>query len=164
MVDCAVGEGETLSAEFFFDRYQGDWNALLTALFSADIPKVSHNVKDLMRTLLENGLPAEGFTFDTALAAYLIDATSGKYDLPTLFTAYFHGELPAPVHLSPDAFSLLGDAAAAETAAEETAKPAAKKTAAKKTASSKKPAAAKKTTTAKKTTAKKTTKKDTKEE
>ena len=103
MVDCAVGEGETLSAEFFFDRYQGDWNALLTALFSADIPKVSHNVKDLMRTLLENGLPAEGFTFDTALAAYLIDATSGKYDLPTLFTAYFHGELPAPVHLSPEA-------------------------------------------------------------
>ena len=116
MVDCAVGEGETLSAEFFFDRYQGDWNALLTAIFSADIPKVSHNVKDLMRTLLENGLPAEGFTFDTALAAYLIDATSGKYDLPTLFTAYFHGELPAPVHLSPDAFSLLGDAAAAEAA------------------------------------------------
>ena len=116
MVDCAVGEGETLSAEFFFDRYQGDWNALLTALFSADIPKVSHNVKDLMRTLLENGLPAEGFTFDTALAAYLIDATSGKYDLPTLFTAYFHGELPAPAHLSPDAFSLLGDAAAAEAA------------------------------------------------
>ena len=116
MVDCAVGEGETLSAEFFFDRYQGDWNALLTALFSADIPKVSHNVKDLMRTLLENGLPAEGFTFDTALAAYLIDATSGKYDLPTLFTAYFHGELPAPAHLSPDAFSLLGDVPAAEAA------------------------------------------------
>ena len=116
MVDCAVGEGETLSAEFFFDRYQGDWNALLTALFSADIPKVSHNVKDLTRTLLENGLPAEGFTFDTALAAYLIDATSGKYDLPTLFTAYFHGELPAPAHLSPDAFSLLGDTPAAEAA------------------------------------------------
>ena len=116
MVDCAVGEGETLSAEFFFDRYQGDWNALLTALFSAGIPKVSHNVKDLTRTLLENGLPAEGFTFDTALAAYLIDATSGKYDLPTLFTAYFHGELPAPAHLSPDAFSLLGDAPAAEAA------------------------------------------------
>ena len=116
MVDCAVGEGETLSAEFIFDRYQGDWNALLTALFSADIPKVSHNVKDLTRTLLENGLPAEGFTFDTALAAYLIDATSGKYDLPTLFTAYFHGELPAPAHLSPDAFSLLGDTPAAEAA------------------------------------------------
>ncbi|MDY4966287.1 MAG: DNA polymerase I [Dysosmobacter sp.] len=116
MVDCAVGEGETLSAEFFFDRYQGDWNALLTALFSADIPKVSHNVKDLTRTLLENGLPAEGFTFDTTLAAYLIDATSGKYDLPTLFTAYFHGELPAPAHLSPDAFSLLGDTPAAEAA------------------------------------------------
>ena len=116
MADCETGERELLSAEFFFDRYRGDWNALLTALFSADIPKVSHNVKDLMRTLLENGLPAEGFRFDTALAAYLLDATSGKYDLPTLFTAYFHAELPAPAHLSPDAFSLLGDAAAAEAA------------------------------------------------
>ena len=31
-----------------------------------------------MRTLLENGLHAEGFVFDTALAAYLLDATSGK--------------------------------------------------------------------------------------
>ena len=116
MAECEVGEGERLSAEFFFDRYRGDWNALLTALFSSDVPKVSHNVKDLMRALLENGLPAEGFRFDTALAAYLLDATSGKYDLPTLFTAYFHAELPAPAHLSPDAFSLLGDTAAAEAA------------------------------------------------
>ena len=32
------------------------------------------------RQLLENGLPAEGFVFDTALAAYLIDATAGRYD------------------------------------------------------------------------------------
>ena len=62
----------------FFKRYSGDWNALLNALFSADIKKVSHNVKDLMRTLLENGLPAEGFVFDTALAAYLLDATGGQ--------------------------------------------------------------------------------------
>ena len=35
-----------------------------------------------MRTLLENHLPAEGFVFDTALAAYLLDATAGSYDLP----------------------------------------------------------------------------------
>ena len=76
IVEWEKSEKETLSAEFFFDRYSGDWNALLRALFSADIKKVSHNVKDLMHTLLENGLPAEGFVFDTALAAYLIDATA----------------------------------------------------------------------------------------
>ena len=112
MVDCAAGEGAAVSAEFFFERYGGDWNALLRALFSAEIPKVSHNVKDLTRTLLENGLPAEGFVFDTALAAYLADATSGKYEIGQLFTGYFHAELPAPAHLAPGAFSLLGDAAA----------------------------------------------------
>ena len=72
-VVCGTGEASGLTAELFFEKYQGDWNALLRALFSADIRKVSHNVKDLMRTLLENGLPTEGFLFDTALAAYLLD-------------------------------------------------------------------------------------------
>ena len=86
----------------------------MTALFSADIKKVSHNVKDLMRTLLESGLPADGFVFDTALAAYLLDATAGSYDLQRLFVAYYNEELPKPLYLEPDAFSLLGDPAAAE--------------------------------------------------
>ena len=116
MVDCETGENTAVSAEFFFERYGGDWNGLLRALFSADVKKVSHNVKDLMRTLLENGLPAEGFIFDTALAAYLLDATAGSYELDRLFVSYFNAELPAPVHLEPDAFSLLGDTLAAETA------------------------------------------------
>ena len=104
------------AAELFFDRYAGDWNALLKTLFSGEIRKVSHQVKDLMRTLMENGLPAEGFVFDTALAAYLLDATAGSYDLQRLFVAYFNTELPKPVFLQPDAFSMLGDPAAAETA------------------------------------------------
>lgn len=116
MADCDTGPDTAVSAELFFERYQGDWNALLTALFSADIKKVSHNVKDLMRTLLENGLPAEGFVFDTALAAYLLDATAGSYDLPRLFVSYYNEELPKPVFLEPDAFSLLGDVPAAEAA------------------------------------------------
>ena len=116
IVEWEKSEKETLSAEFFFDRYSGDWNALLRALFSADIKKVSHNVKDLMHTLLENGLPAEGFVFDTALAAYLLDATAGKYDIASLFAVYFHTQLAAPAHLEPGAFDLLGDAGTAETA------------------------------------------------
>ncbi len=116
IADCDTGADTALSAEFFFERYTGDWNALLNALFAADIKKVSHNVKDLMRTLLENGLNAEGFMFDTALAAYLVDATSGKYEIGQLFAGYFHTELVKPVHLEPDAFSLLGDVTAAEAA------------------------------------------------
>ena len=114
VVVCQTGEDAAVTAELFFEKFSGDWNGLLKALFSDDVKKVSHNVKDLMRTLLENGLPADGFVFDTALAAYLLDATAGSYDLGRLFVAYFNEELPKPLYLEKDAFSLLGDAAAAE--------------------------------------------------
>ena len=116
VVDCETGENSALTAELHFERYEGDWNALLSALFSGDIPKVSHNVKDLMRQLLENGLPAEGFIFDTALAAYLLDATAGSYDLARLFVSYYNEELPKPLHLEKDAFTLLGDPIQAQAA------------------------------------------------
>ena len=115
-VECETGENGSLMAHLHFERYEGDWNALLSALFAADIRKVSHNVKDLIRTLLENGICAEGFVFDTAIAAYLLDATAGSYDLQRLFVSYFNEELPKPLHLEADAFSLLGDTAMADAA------------------------------------------------
>lgn len=118
VVTCSTGPESAVTAELFFDRYAGDWNALLGSLFSGEIRKVSHNVKDLMRLLLENGLSAEGFVFDTALAAYLLDATAGSYDLGRLFVAYCGTELPKPLHLERDAFSMLGDTAQAEAAFE----------------------------------------------
>ena len=102
------------TAQMFFHRYNGDWNGLLSGLFGGEVLKVSHNVKDLMRLLLENGLPAENFVFDTALAAYLLDATAGSYDLRRLSVAYFNTELPKADYLQPEAFSPLGDAEAAE--------------------------------------------------
>jgi len=113
-VYCETKDDTAVMAELFFDRYEGDWNVLLSSLFSGDIKKVSHNVKDLMHLLLANGLPAEGFLFDTALAAYLMDATAGSYDLGRLFVSYFNEELPKPLYLSLDAFALLGDRTAAE--------------------------------------------------
>ena len=114
-VECEAADGSR-AAELYADRYEGDWQALLTALFSGDIKKAAHNVKDLMAALLAQGLPIEGFVFDTALAAYLLDATAGGYDLQRLFVAYYNEELPRPVHLEPDAFSMLGDRAAAAAA------------------------------------------------
>ena len=111
---CKTGADTAVTAELFFEKFSGDWNGLLRSLFSEDIKKVSHNVKDLTRTLLENGLPADGFLFDTALAAYLLDATAGSYDLARLFVAYFNEELPKPLYLEKEAFSLLGDTAQAE--------------------------------------------------
>ena len=108
-----TGESTAQTAELWSGGYQGNWNALLGALLSGDIRKISHNVKDLIRTLLDGGFPAEGFVFDTALAAYLLDATAGGYDLQRLFVSYFNQELEKPAHLEPDAFSPLGDRAAA---------------------------------------------------
>ncbi len=113
-VQCRTGEHTAEAGVFYFGRYGGDWNRLLAALFSPDVKKVSHDVKDLTRTLLENGLPAEGFLFDTALAGYLLDATAGRYDIARLFASWFKEELPKPLYLEPEAFSPLGDAAQAE--------------------------------------------------
>ena len=116
-VECKVGEDTTLMAELYENRYAGNWHDLLASLFAADIKKVGHHIKDTMRALLERELPAEGFVFDTALAAYLCDATAGSYDIPKLFLSFYNEELPKPAHLSPEAFtSLLGDDAAAQTA------------------------------------------------
>ena len=108
-----TGADTAVAAELQADAYGGDWHALLTSLFSTDIRKVGHHIKDTMRALLEQGLPAEGYVFDTALAAYLLDATAGSYDLQRLFVAYFSEELPKPAHLERDAFAPLGDTAAA---------------------------------------------------
>ena len=115
-VDCDIDERSSLTAILRSDRFGGDWDALLRGLFGGDIAKAAHNVKDLTRALLERDLPAEGFVFDTALAGYLLDATAGGYDLQRLFVAYCGAELPAPAHLERDAFTLLGNDAAAEAA------------------------------------------------
>ena len=70
------------------------YNAFLRLLFSDRVRKAGHNIKDLMRTLLDEGLPTDGFVFDTALAAYLLDATAGSYDMPRLAQTYLGEELP----------------------------------------------------------------------
>ena len=108
-----TGADTAAAAELQENAYRGDWQALLTALFAADIRKVGHHIKDTMRSLLERGVDAGGYIFDTALAAYLLDATAGSYDLQRLFVAYFNEELPKPTHLEKDAFTSLGDQAAA---------------------------------------------------
>ena len=71
-----------------------DYNTFLRLLFSARVRKAGHNIKDLMRALLDEGLLTDGFVFDTALAAYLLDATAGSYDLTRLAQTYLGEELP----------------------------------------------------------------------
>ncbi len=76
--------------ELNWSRCGDEHNAMLRALFAPEIKKLSHNVKDLMSFLLKEGLSTDGFVFDTALAAYLLDATGSDYSLSRL-TAGFLG-------------------------------------------------------------------------
>ena len=95
-----LDEGETmylLSRERLGEAYA----PLLRRLFDKKIPKLAHDCKPLMRRLLQMGIDADGFVFDTAVAAYLLDTTRGKYELEQLTLDYLHfspateRELPA---------------------------------------------------------------------
>ena len=114
--ECETSGTTGVAAGFYFNRYNGDWNKLLAKLFGGGIKIVSHDVKDLTRTLLENGLPAEGFVFDTALAGYLLDATAGHYEIEKLFASWFKEELSKPLYREPDAFAPMNDTLQAEAA------------------------------------------------
>ena len=71
----------------------GKYNELLSTVFSAEVKKLGHNIKDLMGLLMKDKLPVEGFTFDTALAAYLLDTNDGDYSLPRISAKYLNREL-----------------------------------------------------------------------
>ena len=95
-------------------RYQGDFGAVLRDVFGGQMKLVAHRVKELTHSLLEAGYPAEGFVFDTALAAYLLAPTDGSYDLPKLGMTYFNREFADPkAYCDPDAFAPLADQAGA---------------------------------------------------
>ena len=66
----------------------------LNALFSGDLKLAVHGAKELQRRLLERCLPAEGIVFDTEVAAYLLDAARGKYELSRLALDYCQIQLP----------------------------------------------------------------------
>lgn len=71
-----------------------DYNRLLRLVFSPEVKKSAHGVKDLMGLDLAEGLGTEGFVFDTELAAYVLDPTESGYDLGKLTKRYLGAELP----------------------------------------------------------------------
>ena len=80
--------------------YEAEWTrcgdkykSLLHSLFSAGVKKAGHNVKELMRLLISEGLSTEGFIFDTALAAYLLNSTDNNYPLERVSQHYLEREL-----------------------------------------------------------------------
>lgn len=91
------------------------YNEFLRRFFGPEIKKVSHDVKPLIKQLLEEGLPAEGFVFDTAIAAYLISPTDGSYEIDKLFLSNYNCEIQPQVdYRAEDAFSPLADHVQAE--------------------------------------------------
>ena len=65
-----------------------DYQNALNILFAPDIPKAGHNIKNLQRVLLSRDILSGGWIFDSELAAYLLDAVSGHYDLDRLCMRY----------------------------------------------------------------------------
>ncbi|HSL73154.1 MAG TPA: DNA polymerase I [Ilumatobacteraceae bacterium] len=81
VTDPSVAEVLWIPAEILADP------AVRAAL--ADHPDVrGHNVKPLMRSLLEFDVELRGLTLDTAIAAYLIDPAEARYTLPDLIEKY----------------------------------------------------------------------------
>ena len=77
--------------------YSGDYNSALCKLFSGGIPKAGHNIKDIQRLLLDRGIAFDGsWVFDSALAAYLVDATASGYDIGRLCERYCGFTLAPP--------------------------------------------------------------------
>jgi DNA polymerase-1 len=70
-----------------------DERALADWLADAAAPKVVHASKEAWHALHGRGLPLDGVTFDTELAAYLCQPDRRAYDLGDLAIGYLHREL-----------------------------------------------------------------------
>ena len=64
------------------------YGTLLSGLFAGPAKKEGFELKDLHRRLLEQGIAAENWDFDVALAAYLLSPTDSAYPLDSLCGLY----------------------------------------------------------------------------
>ena len=111
-VEWALSETESHGALLFANRLE-NFNEILAELFGPKIPKNVHGAKNLIRTLLEEGITPGNFVFDTEIAAYLLAPTDGSYDLEKLVLTYYKQEAPkAAAYLEEGAFGPLSDPAA----------------------------------------------------
>ncbi len=80
--DSPEGQGFLLSEE------SPAFRPALEALCAPEVKKMGHDIKDTLRMLGAMGLPMEGWSFDSAIAAYLLDPTASRYELPRLCEKY----------------------------------------------------------------------------
>ncbi len=84
------------------------WREILRRLFDGGIALVLHDARELLAALMRDGIEPRGIIFDTCIAAYLLDATQGSYDLERVTLSYLNRQLPDPVFEGENAFSPLG--------------------------------------------------------
>ncbi len=71
--------------DYRFSREEtADFDAVLPVLLGGSVKKAAHRIKELIARCLEKGLETDGWVFDTALAAYLLDPTASEYELSQL--------------------------------------------------------------------------------
>ena len=103
------------------DDFVDDFGEALQKLFDESISKVGHHIKDLQRELMQYNVAPKGWVFDTALAAYLLDASASSYDLEGLCIRYCGFALHTHDNDMEEQLSLLSDDSNALTFALENA-------------------------------------------
>ncbi|MGI6027852.1 MAG: DNA polymerase I [Candidatus Heteroscillospira sp.] len=91
--------------------FSGDFPKALRTLFAPELKKAGHDIKDIQRRLLELGVAPENWVDDSALCAYLLDATAGGYELEKLTVRYCGYEIRCGGE-EDGQFSMLEDASA----------------------------------------------------
>ena len=88
-----ICDGKAVYTAWWGSMMLGEFDSLRELIFSDKVKKISHNVKDFMHLLMTENLPVDGFIYDTALAAYLLEATESDYPLERVSMRYLGCEL-----------------------------------------------------------------------
>ena len=64
------------------------YDGALEVILSDSVKKAGHDVKDVMRRCIDNGIGTGGWVFDSALAAYLIAPTDSNYSIARVSERY----------------------------------------------------------------------------
>lgn len=89
MYICNGDESVKIDLFSLYEENISETNLLLKEFMeNDDIKKVIHDGKNLLKALSKDGTQVNGFDFDSAIAAYLIDSARDKYNLNELINEY----------------------------------------------------------------------------
>lgn len=74
----------------FISADSEEWGKIENLLALEEIQKVTHDGKSIYHACRRKEMTFQGYTFDTMLAAYLLDPTASDYSLESLQQKYFH--------------------------------------------------------------------------